>query len=86
MIKYKLVPKQIQEKQFDKYICDKCKVDFNHDHVDFIDLQEFHSFGGTGGYGSLFGDMSRWSIDLCDKCCYGLFKDYIQYDPYENEE
>ena len=58
--------------------CDRCKV--IHDNT--MEIQEFLSFSDTAGYGNnVVGDMTRWSIDLCQDCWYDLLGPYIRKDP-----
>jgi hypothetical protein len=55
--------------------CDRCKTT----HTNTMEIQEFLSFRDTAGYGNrVVGDMTRWSIDLCQDCWYDLLGPYIQ--------
>ena len=58
--------------------CDRCKVT----HTDTMEIQEFLSFSDTAGYGNyVVGDLTKWSIDLCQSCWYDLLGPYIRKDP-----
>jgi hypothetical protein len=59
----------------DGFDCDKCKKYFGED--DFVEMQEHVSFGGTGGYGAIWGDGTTWSVVLCQSCAYEILKPYI---------
>jgi hypothetical protein len=52
-------------------ICDKCgrKTD------DEMEMQEFHMIRFTGGYGSVFGDMTEVECDVCQHCLKGMIGD-----------
>jgi len=52
--------------------CDKCKQECP-PHSDYMTL------AGVGGYGSKFGDMNYWEVDLCDSCFYEMVKDVVRY-------
>lgn len=84
MIKYKMVSKRIKEKQWIEFICDKCKTVIKNSEENIFAIQEAHTFSGTGGYGSHFGDCYKWEINLCDKCCYEMFKPYLHYEGETN--
>jgi hypothetical protein len=47
--------------------CDDCKKIFNVED-DLFELQEFVSISHTGGYGSIFGDMTNIELDICQEC------------------
>lgn len=49
------------------------------------EMQEFLCLRRTGGYGSIFGDMDTWTLDLCQECQKKLFGEFIKYeeDPYQ---
>lgn len=55
--------------------CDCCNDTFTHT----LDIQEFLSVSDTGGYGNhVIGDMTSWSIDLCQDCWYNLLGKFIK--------
>jgi hypothetical protein len=60
-----------------KLKCNKCNKEFTQD--DWVDWQEFFTYNGMGGYGSVFGDSCPYELDLCQNCFYELVKDYIKY-------
>lgn len=57
-------------------ICDRCKKRYDND----MDLQEFLYIGFTGGYTSVFGDMTRVEADICQDCLKELIGDFCRYD------
>ena len=59
-------------------ICDKCGKKIFPD--DFVELQELYQIGFVGGYGSVFGDMTRFRCDLCQQCLKDLIGDYCYYE------
>ena len=75
------VTKKVEEVQvYDKitgFVCDKRKKSFDKE-VDIWEFQERFSYTFTGGYGSVFGDMSTYSIDLCQRCFDECVGDYLQ--------
>lgn len=54
----------VEKKVLVSITCDICKKT----HDDDIELQEFVSIRETGGYGSIFGDMSAIGVDICQHC------------------
>lgn len=58
--------------------CDRCNKTWTPD--DFIEYQEAHHIRFTGGYGSVFGDMSEVTCDLCQSCLYDLIRLYCYVD------
>jgi len=56
------------------FICDKCGDEY--DETDFVQEQEGLFQTDTGGYGSVWGDGTRWSISLCQECAYELLSPY----------
>lgn len=59
-----------------KITCDKCGKSFGYD--DFIEWEESVSISRTGGYGSVFGDMTVIELDLCQTCFKDLCGKYIK--------
>lgn len=50
------------------YICNCCGKEIPNDNEHIFDIQEFHKFKGTGGYGSEIGDGITWEFGVCDQC------------------
>lgn len=68
---YKDVQVTETKKEYLGFTCDKCGKQFLHenkDGTDWIEIQEKFSYSFTGGYGSVFGDMCSYRIDLCQRC------------------
>lgn len=69
--------------QLNSITCDSCKTTF----TDPLEIQEFLSFADIAGYGNrVLGDMTYWSIDLCQDCWYKLLSKFIQVRDYKNLE
>lgn len=48
--------------------CDRCKEELR----GWIAQQEMYTIAFRGGYGSIFGDGNRVSIDLCQECLHEI--------------
>ena len=57
-------------------ICDKCSKAVTDN--DWVEWQEFYSIRFRGGFGSVFGDESWVSCDLCQDCLYEMIKDFAR--------
>ena len=66
-----------KEKYIDTLECNKCHKEITQN--DTIEWQEFFTYNGMGGYGSVFGDSIPYELDLCQNCFHELVKDYIKY-------
>jgi hypothetical protein len=78
---------EIQEiKVAHKIICDRCGREAQFWGDTEFEAQEFVSHRGCGGYGSIIGDMSEWSLDLCQHCFVELCGEYLQYHGLEDDE
>lgn len=47
---------------------------------DVFEAQEFHTIDFRGGYGSVFGDGTRVTIDICQHCLKQMIGKYAQYN------
>lgn len=74
-LKYK-VKKGRPFKAYDGFICDKCGKDVDAD--DFVEEQEALFITDTGGYGSVWGDGTRWSISLCQDCWHRIISPFVK--------
>lgn len=74
----KTTDSHIVRQEIQSVTCDRCNKSWTP--VDFIEYQEAHYINFTGGYGSLFGDMSKVTCDLCQNCLYDLIKLYCYVD------
>jgi hypothetical protein len=63
-------------KVLDQFKCDKCGKDIS----DFLSSQEALSWTNPCGFGSVFGDGTYISIDLCQECIKEVLGKYIQYN------
>lgn len=54
--------------------CDCCGKEY----PDKMDRQEFVNLDFIGGYGSVFGDMNRVQLDLCQTCFKEKLGEYIR--------
>ena len=50
--------------------CSKCNARYDADN--FIEMQESLHWCDTGGYGSVWGDGTKYEITLCQKCAHEL--------------
>lgn len=57
--------------------CDNCRKIFNVD-CDLFELQEFISISHTGGFGSIFGDMTNIELDICQNCFKNILGDIVR--------
>lgn len=58
--------------KIDGFTCDRCGYDGD----DYIDYQEMFTWTHVGGYGSIWGDGSKITVILCQKCAYELFSPF----------
>ena len=60
--------------QLTEWTCDVCKRDL---WESYVEEQEAFHFSETCGYGSVFGDGAKVSIDLCQHCFKRLLGEYV---------
>ena len=65
---YKEVEVTEVKRQYVGFVCDKCGKTIGTKDDDIWEAQEAFHHRFTGGYGSVFGDMSTYEIDLCQRC------------------
>jgi hypothetical protein len=74
MINKIIVPVPIPETTKEEVVsitCDVCKKVFKYSDkmsMDTLEIQEFTHIGFTGGYQSVFGDMVKLELDICQHC------------------
>ena len=83
MIKFRI--EKVDQKVPEKIVCDVCKKEYDCQ-KDFMEAQEFHHIRFTGGYGSVFGDMSTVRVDICQHCLLEMIKDYYVVENVYEEE
>ena len=71
---YKKVRKT--QRVLDSVTCDCCKKVI--DSEDVLELQEMLHINFTGGFGSIFGDMSSIEGDFCQTCVKLLLGKYLR--------
>ena len=71
MVKYKIEKRDYEV--FESITCDICKKEF-FGGIDDMEIQEFLSIRGTGGFGSVFGDGERINYDFCQHCIFDFIK------------
>ena len=76
MIKYKTKLKEVEIKELEGIVCDKCGKTFGTDND--YELQEFHHIDFEGGFGSIFGDGNIVKADICQHCLYEIIKDFMR--------
>lgn len=74
---FKKEKREVEEKVYVGFICDKCKREFHHQ-KDWIEWQERFQYSFIGGYGSVFGDQSEFEIVLCQHCLEELLGEYLR--------
>lgn len=57
----------VEVKQIVGCTCDVCKKSYRKDE-DVVEFQEMVHISFTGGYGSIFGDMDQFELDICQHC------------------
>jgi hypothetical protein len=70
---YEEVPIAVTKEVLKSIVCDKCHKEYSED--DIFELQEFLSINFTGGYGSVFGDMTHVECDICQHCLLEMIQD-----------
>lgn len=77
-----IVRRQVTQDSIESVTCDKCGKTYstNPANNDFMEVQEFHHVDFTGGYSSVFGDMTQVQCDLCQRCLKELVGSYCRYD------
>lgn len=58
--------------------CDDCKEVYDMDHPEASEFIHHHA---TAGYGSVFGDGSKLSLDICQHCAKKRLGDIIRVTP-----
>lgn len=78
--------KEINAKSYilDSIICDKCKKEYKVKEDEF-EIQEFHHIKFTGGYGSVFGDMTKVECDICQYCLKDMIGTFATYKDWYGE-
>ena len=72
MIKTKTIT--IEQEEVIEITCDKCRESYAEEE-DPHETQEFHHIKFTGGFDSVFGDMSEVECDICQHCLLEMIKD-----------
>ncbi len=71
-----VVIKRVKQRKINSLTCDKCG---KREEPSLGVFDGWRCFTEVGGYGSLFGDMAMWELDLCDDCFYGMVKGFVRY-------
>lgn len=58
------------------FVCDRCKAE----HDDTFEMQERFDLRVCGGYASVWGDESRWSGVLCQRCAFDLLSPFMKLE------
>jgi hypothetical protein len=69
---------QVTKKVEVAIICDVCKKEFKNIPENIPETQEFHQIRFTGGFASVFGDMSTFELDICQHCLKNKLGEYIR--------
>jgi hypothetical protein len=69
-----LTKKEMQEIEvIAGFACDKCGAEWDAEQI--FEMQERISISFIGGYASVWGDMNKVEIDLCQDCSLEMFQD-----------
>ncbi len=61
--------------------CNKCSKQVDEEDTDdILDAQEWLRYRDIGGYGALIGDMTKWSVILCQECTQEVLGEYIEIE------
>lgn len=83
MKNYKVEKKPM--KTLESIQCDVCKKVYRFDNEEVFEAQEFISIDTECGYGSIFGDMNKIKLDVCQHCLKEKFDEYIRFDNWMDE-
>jgi hypothetical protein len=77
-----IIRRKITQETVESVSCDKCGKIYSANPAsdDFMEVQEFHHIDFTGGYSSVFGDMTRVQCDLCQQCLKDIVGPYCRYN------
>lgn len=78
--------KKVLTDAVDTLQCDVCarKVSLDQDTGNIMEAQEFTSIEFTGGYASVFGDMNRIQLDICQHCLKERLGQFVRVTNYED--
>ena len=74
----KTIRKRVRTVETVAWICDACGKRIDTD--DWIEIQEMLHWRMTGGYGSIFGDGDKISLDLCQECTKRILGGFIKVE------
>jgi len=81
MIKYRKEKQEAEKEVAEKIVCDVCKKEYSLEkNEDITEAQEFYRMSFTGGYGSVFGDGAKMSLDICQHCLKEKLGQYMVLD------
>jgi len=75
-IKYKRIETFILEPEEKK--CNRCKRAFKYNSDNMIEWQEFFHVEFEGGYGFIFGDEGKVTLDVCQTCVRVVLGEYLE--------
>lgn len=79
MRKYSVI--KVEQEKLVEFKCDVCGRDLNN----IIEGQEAFCLENVGGFGSIFGDGTIISLDICQHCFKERLGQYIQLGPQEED-
>jgi len=69
---------KVKQNKLNSVVCDKCGIEYSNNTIEGqTEIQEFLFIKFTGGYGSIFEDMSKVRCDLCQHCVKELLGKYL---------
>ena len=56
------------------------------DSKDWVFIDEMKHISFYGGYGSVFGDMNKVELDICDKCFDKKLGEFVRINDFKDSE
>jgi len=91
MKKYKKVKETVEREECIELTCNVCKKTYKFENGQAIDcdkndaimeIQEFHHINFSGGYGSIFGDCTVVTADICQHCLKEKLGEYLKFEEH----
>lgn len=80
------ITKQEPVDYIESVVCDVCGKSYQYEGGDYMEAQEFTHIKFTGGFGSVFGDMSTFECDICQRCLKEKLGKWIRFVPDPEDE
>ena len=92
MINKKPITETVTREEAVSITCDVCKKTFTYGDYkskpwpEALEIQEFTHIRFAGGYNSVFGDMNKGELDICQHCLKQKLGEFIRINPEEEQE